>query len=280
MQKKYLLLIFSLLVFCLQGFNQNIHQTLSIANQLKEQNQFAEATIYYERVYFFDKSQIFHPQITQYIAECYQKSENYPKAIVYYEIAKELSDNKELYNKLSFNKTKCLILNHNYAYGLIELMNQNSESENDKQWNLHAGICSYGMEQYDDSKEYFLKIIDKSNSEDSILVIKLFDKIKKYNKRLNPNKAKIMSLIIPGLGQFYCGNIKNGVNSLLLNGLLVYFMIDLSITYFFVDALVGVGPWFQRYYMGGASNAERSAEKQMQKRKNEIYQQLMALVNT
>jgi tetratricopeptide (TPR) repeat protein len=273
--KIFLFLIFSV---AFSAIAQNINQTIELADNAKSAENYQAAVEYYERVLFFDSNQEHYPSVSNNIAECYFSLHDYPNAIKYYSLAFNLSQDDSLRNFYSLRKIESLILNHNFSYAYIELLENEEANKGKKEWTLYAAVSCFGMEQYDDSKKYFLHLIPSNNSKDSILVEKSFLKLSKYQKTLKPNRAKWMSFIIPGLGQFYSGNIKNGLNSLILNGLIIYLTIELSITYTVMDALLATGPWIQRYYLGGTNNAKHSCEMQLAKRKNQVYQNLLEIV--
>jgi len=276
-QKIFLFLIFNF-AFSAITLAQDISQTLELANNAKEAENYQAAVEYYERVLFFDSNQEYYPYVSNNIAECYFSLYDYPNAIKYYSLAINLSHDDSLKNIYSLRKIESLILNHNFSYAYIELLENEDKNKEDKEWALYAAISCFGMEQYEESKMYFLFLIPSNNKKDSLLVEKSFLKLSKYQKRLKPNRAKWMSFIVPGLGQFYSGNIKNGLNSLILNGLLIYFTIELSITYTVIDAFLATGPWIQRYYLGGTNNAKHSCEMQLAKRENQVYQKLIEIV--
>ncbi len=77
----------------------------------------------------------------------------------------------------------------------------------------------------------------------------------------NPKTARVLSMILPGAGQFYAGDIKNGLNSLLLNALLGFWFVTTGLAYTFVDAAATVTPWLFRYYGGGIRRAGEIVEK-------------------
>lgn len=78
-------------------------------------------------------------------------------------------------------------------------------------------------------------------------------------KYKSPQLAKILSTILPGSGQFYVGDIRNGLNSLLINILTGYLLISSLINKDINNVYLGYS-LFQRYYFGNRFHAERIAE--------------------
>ncbi|MFM8772227.1 MAG: hypothetical protein ACKOE4_09470, partial [Candidatus Kapaibacterium sp.] len=77
----------------------------------------------------------------------------------------------------------------------------------------------------------------------------------------SPTLAKVMSAIIPGTGQLYCGEFWDGLNAMVLNGALIWSgYAQITEKRYLAAALVGV-PLVGRYYMGNLDHAERYANE-------------------
>lgn len=77
----------------------------------------------------------------------------------------------------------------------------------------------------------------------------------------DPTVVVIMSAIIPGLGQMYCGEYLDGLNSMVLNGAMIYNMYSqIEQSRWVALGLVGL-PLVSRYYMGNLDHAERYANE-------------------
>lgn len=75
----------------------------------------------------------------------------------------------------------------------------------------------------------------------------------------SPTLAKVMSAIIPGSGQIYCGEFWDGLNALALNGALIWSgYAQIAEQRYIAAALIGV-PLVGRYYLGNLDHAERYA---------------------
>jgi len=81
----------------------------------------------------------------------------------------------------------------------------------------------------------------------------------------SPQRARLFSLFIPGLGQIYSKDYKNGMNSLILNSLTSYFLFNSIIDKKYWDALIIYYTPFERYYWGSSRNAELIANNYNQK---------------
>lgn len=77
----------------------------------------------------------------------------------------------------------------------------------------------------------------------------------------SPTLAKVLSAIIPGSGQMYCGEFWDGLNALALNGALIWSgYAQIMDKRYLAAALTGV-PLVGRYYLGNLDHAERYASE-------------------
>lgn len=72
--------------------------------------------------------------------------------------------------------------------------------------------------------------------------------------------ARLLSTFLPGLGQTYAGDWKNGLNALLLNGVLGYVTLNAAIERDYDDALLSFFFLSHRYYAGNRYRAAEAAQ--------------------
>ena len=84
-----------------------------------------------------------------------------------------------------------------------------------------------------------------------------------------------MSMIVPGLGQLYVGDVKNGLKSFVLSVGLFSLGLRSALINNPLDAAISTLPWFQRYYQGGFKKAELIAIARIQEKRYKIYNQLL-----
>ncbi len=73
--------------------------------------------------------------------------------------------------------------------------------------------------------------------------------------------AKVLSTILPGAGQAYVGEWKNGLNALALNGLLGFASVNAALDKRYQDATFLTFFLFQRYYLGNRYRAGEAAKQ-------------------
>ena len=176
-----------------------------------------------------------------------------------------------------FRKLSCFLILGNFEYAEIELVNIPDNLTYDQQRHkiFYSAILHFSTEKYEESKKEFLALIDTNNLAARQKIEELFVRNDKIS-RLSPKRAKILSIILPGLGQFYAGDVKNGFNSLLLTGGIVTWGILAAIgSPAPLDIFITMVPWFQRYYMGGYKRAEVIAENMKKKRRSKVYNQIL-----
>lgn len=96
--------------------------------------------------------------------------------------------------------------------------------------------------------------------------------------------ARGLSTILPGAGQVYVGNWRDGVNALLLNGGLGFLAVDAVLDGYYIDAALWGVFIFWRYYRGNTFRAGHAAEQfnlQASRRAADaILQRLQEVVDT
>jgi TM2 domain-containing membrane protein YozV len=84
--------------------------------------------------------------------------------------------------------------------------------------------------------------------------------------RRSGTKAMVLSLVCPGAGEIYAGNIRLGVTDFLLNAGTGYLLYNAFRRKKYVDAGLIVSFLVNRFYFGSIRNARRSAEQANEKK--------------
>lgn len=278
--KKYLLLINMILVSLLAVEAQNLNQTMDFASRQFSMGNTAEAISLYQRVLFFDSLNIHSYNVCRDLASCYISVDNHSKAREFSRLAGNLAPSDSLKAEQIFQVAYLHLAENDYNYAIIELLGMN-ESESgyfQVKRNLYLGIAYFQQTDYQKSIDFFLRCIDSTDQERREELINILDEVRHIEKRYHPKTAKILSMILPGLGQLYCGEYKGAVNSLVLTaGLAVLYIITIE-NYSFFDASVSVLPWFQRYYQGGFQNAENATITRKQNRIKKQYHKILSVI--
>lgn len=275
MQKILFTILFNLF-FGASLFSQNIHQIKSYSDDQFEKGNYSVALKEYQRVQLFDNEKLYN-DIYAKIATIYFNQTDYNNAIRYLNFAWTVEQNDSIKFELAIKKTLCnLLLNDNFTAltELFDISENDSEYFSDKK-NLYTGICYFGLADYDESKSYMVQLVDSVGVKE---LNKIYGDYIRYIKKFNPEKIELMSSVLPGLGQLYCGEIGSGLNSIaLLTGIVAYAYYTAS-TYGLIDGALVLSSWFYRYYKGGALKANIVAHEKLEKKKIQVYSEILSIV--
>jgi hypothetical protein len=203
---------------------------------------------------------------------------DWPVARYYYDQVVRLTvcDSIKMQSKLS--KISSLVSEAKYKQALIDLFNI-SDSVYQKHYvevDLLFGICYFGLEDYDKSRDYFKHAVS-NNMKAQARIDSIFNRKKSFY-RPKPVFPYILSIILPGLGQMYLGEISKGLNSFFLTESLFLVGLIVAYNYSVVDAIFSILPWYQRYYLGGLNNTWQLAVKERKKRRSMAYKKVLDIV--
>lgn len=274
--RKILSIILFDVLFVSALFSQNIHQIKSFADNQLEKGNFSAALKEYQRVQLFDDEKLYH-DIYSKIAAIYFKQSDYGHAIQYWNFAWAVEKNDSLKFEIGIKKALGYILLNDYYAALNELFDipdYNNDYFRDKK-NLYAGICYFGLADYNESKSYLTQLVDSTGMAE---LDKIFAGFIRYNKKYNPEKIEIMSLILPGLGQIYTGEMGSALNSVALLTVIVGYAYYTTSVYGWIDGALVLSSWFYRYYKGGAQKANIAAQEKLENMKIQVYSDILSLI--
>ncbi|HKK81821.1 MAG TPA: hypothetical protein VJ909_06220 [Prolixibacteraceae bacterium] len=274
--KRYFFLVISMFAQSLV-MGQSAEDVANFASQQFDEGNFAIASKAYNRALFFgytDKA-----FAAQRIAECYTHLEQYKLAGDFYDKSYRFSESDSMKNEAILGKTFSLLMEEKFILGLRELLNFNENQNASQQASFHflKGISYFGLKNDSVSFNEFIKIATHSPLQniDTSVVKSEFQKIFRYDKKYNPQRAYVMSGIIPGSGQFASGEFSAGLNSMLLIGGLYLVSLRVMHIYSFWDAVLAVFPWIQRYYLGGMEHSKQLAISKIDNKRYQSYLKIL-----
>lgn len=270
--------IFSL-ILCPSLKAQNLEQSFALAKHLSEQRQYQEALDLFERVVFFDSASVYRHACFHQMALANRKLGRFPQAIDYYTLSFYSAKEKNRQKELQFEILATRLLNKDFISAQEDLfvLEDLLEAEDSARFFFYKGLTAFASGNFDSAEVYLAKYLGDSQSIYQTELQELFRKNEKIS-RINPKTARILSILLPGLGQFYAGDIKNGLNSLVLSTGIIVLAIHLGITVAPLDAVLIATPWFVRYYQGGYRAAERIAEEKILRKRTEVFQKIMDIL--
>jgi len=273
MRGKIFIIVFSLLWSDL-AFGQTVEETYRFAEKQYEQSNYESALTEYQRVAFFDNS---YQDVYLKIANSFYFLKDYEKALQLFDIAYTAEDSDSIRREIIFSKSMCYLESEQFLMALNELLTLPdvlSEYFYAKK-NLYIAISYYGIGDYLNASSFFQKILPNEAIKQVELIFYDFEK---YRKRFNPDKVQLMSILLPGLGQLYCGDFGSAANSVILIGTIAIITARIWNVFSLTDALVSMSSWYYRYYNGGNKNAERIAINKIEEKKEECFQNILTVV--
>ncbi len=270
-----------LMIFSLQfhSYSQNLEQTIEFADKQFAQQNYQLAVKEYQRALFFaDGKKLDY--LYQQIAHAFFINKQFGQALYFYELSYKTTKNDSIKTEIIFNKSQCYLLTGDYKHSEFELMNLKDSLSvyfTDRR-KFYLAVSYFGMEDFKKSENYFLSLLPENEKEGRSEVYKLFH-TKKNLYRPNPNTAKVLSMILPGSGQMYTGDVNNSLNSLLLTGSFVMLGVVMAQEYSILDAILTAFPWFTRYYKGGYLSAKKIAQNKRAIRRDKTYKKVLEIIN-
>lgn len=254
---------------------QTLQQTYAKADSLMQLGRYAQAKPMLKRLTYFSTPAT-HTKIYAKAGACYEALQEYNLAAEHYSIAARFADSLPQINTLLFNEIRTRTLEGNGVKALSTLKQlEVLDSNEQKRFYFYTAVNYLLVNRQDSSMAYFTKLAATKNLHNSDAFLRIIKKHGKVNKP-NPKMAKALSYILPGAGQMYSGDVKNSINSLVINGVFFTLFYNTAVTYSVVDAFIGVSGWTLRYYKGGAKTAYHIAEEKQREKREEVLQQYVA----
>lgn len=260
----------------LQG--QTLEQTLAFARAQTAEGQTALALKTWQRVLYFGGSR-YSEECRQNLAELNAETGNFDKSLFYCELLYQGAKTDSVRYEALFRKAGILMLQSDYSKALLELLSLPGSLP--EPWlsrkQLYLGSAHFGLKDYKAARVDLLPLFAADDTQGRETFEKLMREAERVARK-NPKTARWLSTFLPGAGQFYAGDVKNGLNSLLLNALLGYWFIATAVNYSFIDAGATVTPWLFRYYSGGIRHAGEILNQEKEERLRKTYRKMLALI--
>ncbi len=256
---KYILIL--LLLLGNISFAQNyLRQQFDLAKKLFEEENYYDAITEFKRLQFFDTNNGYLSSSDELIAQSYKNGGKFNDAIHYFTLAEINAKNSDDIFRIKIEIIRVNILRRttdNVSRLLDDLEKNKQWTDKTNEINYWRGWTYIFADEWDKAAEEFSKI--SPDHELKILCEKTNDE--KYSVLL----AKIMSVFLPGSGQFYTGNFLSGLLSLGWCTLWGYVSVNAFVDQRVFDGLAVANFLWFRFYHGNLENAEKFAvEKNLQ----------------
>jgi tetratricopeptide (TPR) repeat protein len=271
-------LIINLLCVCLAQA-QTSEEVVAFANDQFGQGHYEIAAKEYNPALFFGSPE--QDFLALRIAQCYFETGNLELSAEFFDKAYSYTRSDSLQNEAILGKSFCLILQAQHMLALAELINFNETTSQlqNSEYHFLNGIALFSLERDTLAYEKFVRAMAFLPDEGPNLeqLDQVFARVYKLRKRFSPNRAYIMSVFLPGLGQMSVGEWKEGLNSMVLIGILFVITQRIAIAFSFGDALITIMPWLQRYYMGGMDKSKELAVARIERERYRAYTKILEL---
>jgi len=256
---------------------QTVEESLLFAREQLAMGNHALALKTYQRVLYFSGDR-YREECQWQLAMLHTEAGNVEKATFFYDLLFQNASSDSLRYEALFNKTGLLMLQNQYKKALLELL---SLSKNlPEPWasrrQIYLGAAHFGLRDFKSARQDFLPLFTPDDLAGQAEFERLMRKAERVARK-SPKTARLLSMFLPGAGQFYAGDFKNGLNSLLLNALLGYWMVATGISYTFIDAAATVSPWLFRYYGGGIRRAGEILSSKQEEHLRKIFGRVLEL---
>ena len=257
-------------------------QTLSLAEWLLEQESYDAAITEYKRFIFFnpENENLGHAFFGMGLA--YRALHNWQEAIDALRASVFATKDSRIADERRIILATTLIASGNYSLARLELI---KVSEFSKYPSLRLksiyfrGIASLYMYDWDAASEAFGDFYSEYDAEKTTEQAKEIDAVlqKAGQSYKSVRLAKVLSTIIPGLGQMYAGNWRDALNALVLNSLTIGLIANAVYSGNYKDAML-LFSVSTRYYMGNRYRAEVNVTKHNESRDRESALEVLRLI--
>jgi tetratricopeptide (TPR) repeat protein len=232
-----------------------LNKQFEYAHTLFITEKYFDAITEFKRLQFFDSLNQFSYTSNKLIGLSYKHGGRFNEAIEYLSIA-ELNSTEidSLFDiKIEIVKTNLLRRTIFRAFDLLkDLSDDKRFTEKKVQISYWLGWVYIFNDEWDKAASEFLR----AQNQDLAQLCENVDDV-----RLSPTKAKILSYIFPGSGQFYTGNYLSGLLSLSWIALWTNSIVHALISERYFDAFMVADFLWLRFYNGNLQNAEKFAEQ-------------------
>lgn len=233
----------------------DLEQQYNYAVSLYNSGNYFDAVTEYKRLLFFDRDNIYNFEANKQIAVCYKTGGKYIDALYHFKIAEKCAPSKNDYYQIKKEIVKIYILKRSAdkAFELLrELEKDTSSTLKADEINYWRGWAAIFNDDWKKGAEYF----DKAEKNHPLKI--LAEKVE--NEKYSVTFARIISVFLPGAGQFYTGNYISGIMSLGWNFLWGYISVNSIVENRVFDGIMTANFLWLRFYTGNIQNAEKFAE--------------------
>jgi len=158
---------------------------------------------------------------------------------------------------------------------LLRVVAFDTQAETKQRAWFFLGVAYVQTHQWSDAQDAFDHAFPAPDAPEARAIHELLNP-SRLPRLKSPRRAKQFSTFLPGSGQIYAGDWKNGINALLLNLLTGFSVVSPLMNGEYSTAFSDYYTFFDRYYRGNRYNAERIANEKNASRVATFTQQTLA----
>ena len=232
---------------------------LQNAEQYSGINNYHQAIVEYKRFIYFNPDYEFIADIYYRLGMACKNLGQLENAIQSIELSVRHTICDSIKNERMLDIAVLNLAAKNYTeaeFQLLRIAHFNKDSHLKRRAFFLLGVSYLYNYKWDDAQEMFQKAFINSTNSTSLGSLFVISQRLGYK---NPVLAKWLSTFVPGSGQIYCGDWRNGINAFALNSLLGYALVESILDLRYIDIIFTTSPYFERYYTGNRDNSEMIA---------------------
>lgn len=250
---------------------------IGYADKLYESANYKAALKEYLRVYYHDRDDKFF-SVLEKISICCSEMGMQEKALKYinqYLRSRSLDPSAEL--ESYYYKVR-LLLDKDPKLAIAELYQTRQkiiDTDPDRYY-YYAAMSHYMDDNYEEAEKQ-VSLLSYSASLPRNEFIALSERMEK-NRNKSHLAPRLMSTIVPGLGQAVNGEVQDGINSALINGSMIWVFVYVARNLSLADAIISVTPYLGRFFIGGMKNAMIASKAKQAREKKMFITEMSALL--
>jgi tetratricopeptide (TPR) repeat protein len=265
-------------IFCICALSNDM--ALSHADQFYASGYYNEAITEYMRFIYFNPGHENLSYAFSQIGLSYRGLDEQEKAVQAFRHAISAAPDDSIRNEMELVLAVTFIGFGNYSAAEILLLQVELTSKiqqiKDRAVFLRGIACLYGFKWPDATYAFDTYFRQNPDPDMQTRVDSLFQEQEHFFYR-SPENASILSAFVPGLGQIWANDWKNGVNAFALNGAIISWIVYKLLNGYYGDAMTIHYFLFRRYYIGNRVNAERICEEYNEKFNRKTAQHMIDL---
>ena len=232
---------------------------LAMADTLMRMQAYDEAITEYKRLLFFSTDDRERVPLYFQMGVAYQKMGLWGQSTEALQKAIDLTDQLDWTNAVRLKLAVTSIVSHDYKRSLWYLdkilLSGGSQTVLRHATILKIITLAY-LKEWPNAREVALTSLDPNDPENGKAYAEIIHLLSEPLAQKSIRKAGLLSTILPGMGQFYAGQIRSGVNALILNGLNLLACYALFAHSAFLEGTFYLLIVANRYYSGNIYQAE------------------------